>query len=518
MPTPISGMPAHSNSPFCAFASPLVALPATYYGQAHNPPAQLHTGDTLVVHSGTYRIGWYPSHPIPGSEACNLGNASNCDMQAPPDNVVISGDTTTWPVIELVGGAYSGFSIQNTNNVTIEYFEITDLMPCKISFWDPLYSCPAPGTGNWGQNGIVGTDASDVTLSHLNVHDLGNEGIRIGRIHNLTMVDFAVDGNPEAGIDMDCSNGGQQPCSNSGTLHFENFRIVDNGCVRDLDGWIIECADQDDGGYGDGFGTWHTSGIYEFVNGYVYHNGSDGLDCLYCDQVGASVTFQNITAAANAGNQLKAAGTVSIFDSVIIGNCAQFWSTSPPNNQGSGPPNFQGMYGFDLSAVCRASGDALSIAVEPGLIDRIYNTTITTQSSCAIVTATEHNGDSIGSVMDIGNTIVEGAFNVDWHQYATGGGTQTVCGQYDFTPAGQSILNQPFYVWTQNIMWGVKNNQCPTGSLCVDPQLTNDSPVALDWTLLPSSPALGTGDPNLCAAAGVTECNIGGRGDLQGER
>lgn len=501
------GQPPHSDSPLCAWASPMVALPATYYGQPHNPPARIHSHDTLVVESGTYPIGWNPVFPIPGSEACNAGNIPNCVMQAPPDDVEIVGDTSSWPVLELIAGAYSGFNIGNTNNVEIAYFEITDLQACKIAFFDPAYSCPA-NSGEWGANGIVGTDASNVWMHHLNIHDLANEGVRIGRINGLMFTDFQVIGNAEAGIDMDCSNGGQVPCSNSGTLLFENGEIAWNGCVRDLDGFVIECEDQDHGGYGDGFGTWHTGGNFVFDNVYFHHNLSDGGDCLYVDQPDSSCTFDHVTSYANAGNQLKAAGTVTIENSIIDSNCAEPWSLSPPNNQNSGVPVFEGMYGVDLAGVCRATGAGISLSIQPFHTINIWNNTATTQSSCIITTVTQHSGDSEGAVVNYANNILEGDFNIDWQNFATGGGAQLVCGQFDYTPTGQAP-NDPTNNWSHNIVWGVKGNQCPGDSLCLDPMLTGDSPVDFNPVLLPGSPAFNHGDQSVCSLLQLAQCNIG---------
>lgn len=485
----------------------MIALPAPYYGQPHNPPPNIHSGDTLVVESATYQIGYNPVFPIPGSGACNAGNIPNCVMQAPPDNVEIVGDTSSWPVLELISGAYSGFNIGNTNNVEIAYFEITDLQSCKIAFFDPAYSCPRD-TGEWGANGVVGTDASNVWLHHLNIHDLANEGVRIGRINNLTFTDFQVIGNAEAGIDMDCSNGGTQPCSNPGTNDFERFEIAWNGCVRDLDGFVIECEDQDHGGYGDGFGTWHTAGTWIFKDGSSHHNLSDGLDCLYCDQ-NATVTFDNVLAYANAGNQIKAAGSeITIERSIIDSNCAEPWALLPPNNQSSGPPVFEGMYGVDLAGVCRATGAATSLAIQPFAVVNIFNNTMTTQSSCIITTVTEHSGDSTGAIVNYTNNILEGDFNTDWQTFATGGGAQLVCGQFDYTPTGQQP-NNPTNRWSHNIVWGVKGNQCPGDSLCLDPMLTGNSPVDFNPVLLPGSPAFNHGDQAVCSLLQLAQCNIG---------
>ncbi|MEO7148911.1 MAG: choice-of-anchor Q domain-containing protein, partial [Rhodanobacteraceae bacterium] len=44
--------------------------------------------------------------------------------------------------------------------------------------------------------------------------------------------------------------------------------------------------------------------------------------------------------------------------------------------------------------------------------------------------------------------------------------------------------------YTNNIIWKVKGNICPTGSLCRDPMLTNETTTAFNPTPLLGSPAI----------------------------
>ncbi|MCX6356804.1 MAG: hypothetical protein NT045_02840, partial [Candidatus Aureabacteria bacterium] len=78
-------------------------------------------------------------------------------------------------------------------------------------------------------------------------------------------------------------------------------------------------------------------------------NTSDGLDLLY-HTLGGSVTLTRVRAEANAGNQIKVAGTATITNCVLVGNCAFFDGQS---------------FTFNVDN-CRAMGNTLELSYTGG--------------------------------------------------------------------------------------------------------------------------------------------------------
>jgi hypothetical protein len=52
-----------------------------------------------------------------------------------------------------------------------------------------------------------------------------------------------------------------------------------------------------------------------------------------------------------------------------------------------------------------------------------------------------------------------------------------------------------------NVIWNVRNNFCPNGNICKDPQLTNETLAGFNANPLTSSPALGNGNRSLYSVA-----------------
>lgn len=525
-PSPVSGKPGVPRADkACAWVSPMIALPATYYGQAHNPPARIAAGDTLIVAPADYTIGWRTTNPIPGAEACNSGDPDSCFMQAPPDGVHILGKSTT-KLARFFGiaGVWTGLNLNGTNNVEVANLEITQKDRCKKGSQIAGFACAPVGQGNWMQNGIVMVGADHAYIHNVNVHDLANEGIKGGRNDFFTLMGITVAYNAEAGIDWDCTNGDHsQACDNTGILTLENSTVEGNGGIRTAQGLVY--FDQDHGGYGDGFGTWHTGGHWRIINNRFIRNGSDNIDCLYCDGTNgtghpstepAVVDIIGNYSEGAAGNQIKSAGEVlNIFRNVAIGDCGpDTWALSPKNNATTG--SFVGKYHMDLDATCRAAGTVFSIAVDHAAQIKVYNNTAYCQAGGCFSDTTENGTDSSGAVEDFRNNIWFGQA-VDWQQFATGGGVNAVPGTFHY-----NTVPVPAETHKQDIYYAVKGNQCPTGALCVNPKLTGPSVVKADARPLPGSPAINAGDIDACTSAGMTisqasatlpkpHCNIGAK-------
>src|SRR3990167_4927719 len=111
-------------------------------------------------------------------------------------------------------------------------------------------------------------------------------------------------------------------------MTFTKTNIQFNGCGETYpDKKPYNCYSQDQGGYGDGFGTHQTGGNWIFNNVDFSHNVSDGLDLLYHNGNG-TITIKRSRFEGNAGNQVKTSPETLIEKSVIIGNCAYFHDKS----------------------------------------------------------------------------------------------------------------------------------------------------------------------------------------------
>ena len=296
-------------------------------------------------------------------------------------------------------------------------------------------------------------------LHDLNIHGMANEGVRAGRLTDWTMDRVRIYANGFGGWDNDIRNGNPTAdTSNHGTIAFNDSEIGYNGCGEYYpNGQIYGCWGQNEGGYGDGLGAGPTGGIWLFENVYVHHNTQDGLDLLYADGTGA-IIMDRVHSEGNAGNQLKLAGTATIQNSIVVGNCAYYFNA--------------GSIGDDMqeSDSCRAGGDA--IAMLPGndagpngtnpnhvVTLTVQNNTITGQGNGLIMLS---RGNSQSTANFVSNVLV-GTGN--W-QLGESGYPELAGGIYYYVTDGHS---PPTMNYVENMFWNVKNNQCPSSSLCMIP-------------------------------------------------
>lgn len=381
--------PGHGNAQACAWKHPFVALPP-----AGKP--RIAGGDTLIIGPGHYMMGF----GAPGSGNCNSAAAYSCTMGSIPSGLSAQHPTrilgrgfdsgcTQAPELWGTQRAYSVLSLTGSSNVEVGCLNLTDHSACIENHCGMAGACHGEVDrcerdtypyGTWAENGLVASDSHDVYLHDLDIHGLANDGVRAGRLTDWKVDRVRIVGNGFAGWDGDISNGDKSAdTSNHGTLLFRHGEIGFNGCgERYPDRQIYGCWGQEEGGYGDGLGTGRTSGNWVFEDMYVHHNTQDGLDLLYADGTG-SVTMRRVRAGGNAGNQLKVAGTALIENANVDGDCAYF---SDPHHTGAG--NMQ------ASDACRASGDAIAVALIDGQTTQIRNSTITGQGGCLITGA--HGG------------------------------------------------------------------------------------------------------------------------------
>ncbi|HZP67081.1 MAG TPA: hypothetical protein VFB32_12305 [Rudaea sp.] len=497
---PDGGTPAQCNglsdAPYtgdanCAWHHPFDALPPQGDGGA--PPIGLAGGDTLIIGLGSYDMG----ADAPGANAypaCNANWPWDCFIAAVPSGtpdqptrILGQGWDSGCPAApELWGSEHASrvLSLDGSSNVVVSCLEITDHSACIESHLGgsgPL-ACnrSTPPYGPWASIGLYARDSSNVHLENLDIHGMANSGVLAGRLHDWSLNHVRIVANGWAGWDGDL--GEAAGSSNSGQMLFENLEIGWNGCSENYpDTAIVGCWGQQEGGYGDGLGTNVTSGDWRFVNAYFHHNTQDGLDLLYADTT-ATISVEQSHAEGNAGNQMKLAGSPTVENSLIVGDCSYFAGVdfmSGTNAAG----------GSGTGDICRAMGNALVLSVQPGLHARVQDDTILGEGDCLILAI---NGDQTSSVAIEHNALIG----------------EPAWGKADQNPQPQSCL---FYwdsgpstwpvTYTGNLTYRVKDDFCPpgTGNICdVDPQSMSET---LFFTASPLAGDAGNGSAK--AAAGV---------------
>ena len=468
-----------SAAPNCAWASPAVALPMGdgQYGYAI-PAALIKSGDTLVIESGSYMIG-YSSTPVAGTQgqACNQDNTYECEITNIPSGIdathptVITGDCSSPP--ELWGTQRNGsiFYLSGQHDVEIDCLELTDHSNCITYYPDAAYACNRSTYpyGTWADTGIHADHVTNLTLQHLNIHGFADQGINAGALSGNTVLnDVTIRGNGWAGYNGDLG-GNNASSSDSGTITIENSTVSWNGCTENYPSTtIFNCWGQQEGGYGDGLGESQTGGNWRIINSSFIGNTQDGLDLLYADGTG-SVFVNQVTSMWNAGNQIKISGNSTVENSVVVGDCSYL----------------QGWGAMSDADLCRASGAALSLSVTATnqTINVLYST-VAGNGDCLINGGTHggFNSPDKTDVYNYQNNIFLGAY-----YYRAG---RNACLDW-YTDASTN----PFTVnYDNNIVWAVKDNICPAGSICKDPLLTNEDETAFNATPLVSSPAVGNAD------------------------
>lgn len=383
----------------CAWAHPFIALPPSL--DWHKVAPRLKGGDTLIIHAGSYMMGY----GAPETDICTPDVAYSCGMQSPPSGP--SPDQPTrilgegWdqgckapPELWGTQSVYAVLQLRGSSNVEVACLELTDHSSCikDHCHWEgrckgEVDACEHETYpfGTWAQNGLVAEDASYVSLADLDIHGVGNEGVRAGRLADWDVRRTRIWANGFAGWDADLGD----TDTTRGILRFRQVEIAWSGCgERYPSGEIFGCWGQEEGGYGDGFGTGTIGGEWIFEDSHVHDNMQDGLDFLHMGD-GGKVTMRRVRAEGNLGNQLKASGEALIEDSKVDGNCA----------------THRGLGNLRDDDLCRANGDSISIRLVGDKHAEVRNNEISGQGGCLIVGA---GGDG-SSVLNIsGNTLVGG--------------------------------------------------------------------------------------------------------------
>ncbi len=449
--------PGSGTAQNCAWKHPYYALPS---GAA----ARIAGGDTLMIGSGEYMIG-YGAPGAAGSctsadrTACNLGRIPSGTTSA---KTRILGNSAAPPKLWGAEHTWSILSLDGSSNVEVGHLEITDKSNCVSAHSVASAACnrTAAPYGNWASVGLTASDSANVWLHDVDIHGLGLQGMNAGRLSNWTMERVKINHNGWAGWD---ANVGANS-SNSGAIVMRDIEIAWNGCGQDWQtGEAVNCWGQRSGGYGDGLGTITTGGQWLIEDAFVHHNTSDGLDLLYMDgAAGTTVTIRRAYAIANGGNQIKTRGNTTIENSVMVGSCAYF----------------AGKFYMQAGDQCRASGNALSLSVGSNNTVNIRHNTITGQGDGLIMTT---EGDA-SSTITIQNNALLGM--PDYLAVVAGNTSELAVAHFAYNSAAT-------VTFAGNLVWNVKNNACPSGSICgQNPNLTNMTLANFDAMPLAGSPVV----------------------------
>jgi hypothetical protein len=427
--------PAAGRDQDCAWRHPFIALPP---GGA----PRIRGGDALFIRPGDYRMGYGAD-----DARCSTDFPWDCYMAALPSGPSIDQPTRLSGVDafgvcrdkpELWGAERAArvLNLEGSSNIVVECLTITDRAACVEGHCHggdcrEVARCPRERYpfGDWAGTGVYAADSANVQIIDVDVHGLANRGFHAGRLRDWRLTRVRIIGNGWAGWDGDLGSGGS---SNAGTLHFRQVEIAWNGCVE---GWPdrrpFGCWAQSTGGYGDGLGTAATAGHWILEDSEIHHNTSDGLDLLYIESPGR-LTARRLRAHANAGNQVKASGATVIEDSEIDGTCAAF----------------RGVGNMAESDLCRALGGAVAVQLHPGIRAELAGNRIRGNGDCLVVAG----GGDASSHLKLRSNHLSG--RTMWNNHH-----RRSCGFY-------AHETDAAVAFDGNTFLGVRNRQCPRGSVC----------------------------------------------------
>lgn len=398
------------STPDCALNHPNWVFPP----RGESTARLAANGDTVVISSGSYRIGCQNASNcrdslvnLTSSSYCSAGGSYDCFMSnggtseydgTIANNVTVVGCTTagcgctaapngvvtcstTRPELWGAGRIRQVLNVQYTTGVTLKDLDITDHDDCAYN--NSLYSCSAGSKENelTTFNGIRLIGASNLTILNTRIHGVYAVGLfgHVGGGVVLNGVDSSY--NALSGWDLDdCYSAGN--CGSSGTNTISNSNFSWNGCVEDNPGYgTIKsqgCYSQTQGGYGDGFGSGNTGGNWVFTDTAFNHNTSDGLDLLYHNRGGYSggtVSLKRVHIEGNTGDAMKTSNALTVEDSIIIANCGFFYGKSFTQTANAS---------FDY---CRSNtGSAIKLEFHDNVVPKIYNNTIASNGDVTIIT------------------------------------------------------------------------------------------------------------------------------------
>ena len=424
---------------------PGLRLEEPQHRPARSGSARIAGGDTLLIGSGTYKIGnGAPGRHAAAAATCHRPQRDHHRADPHPRQGPGAArrhrrrhPCSTWKAAPTSKSATWRSPTGATASTTTP---------------TPAATCAAGGP--WARGGIYASASRNVWLHDLNIHGLAARGIQAGGLTDWTVERVKILRNGTAGWTGDIGTGS----SNSGKITLRNIEIGWNGCgERVATGEAWACWGQQTGGYGDGLGTAATGGQWLIEDAFIHHNTSDGLDLLYMDGADtSSVTVRRLYSVANAGNQVKVSGNSLIENSVIVGYCTFY----------------KGKYFMVAGDYCRAYGATLLLNLSGNDTAIVRHNTLAGEGDDQI---TYNNGNSTDKIY-IQNNVAVG------FPYYRHPDLPTAV-QRGSRHGGQELLGQP----------GLERQArtCPSGNTCSqDPKLANMTLSGFDAEPLAGSPAI----------------------------
>jgi cysteine-rich repeat protein len=459
---------AYTSGTACAVNHPNWVFPP----RGESTTRQASAGDTVVIGSGSYKIGCQNETNCKDANVnltdgayCALSYSYDCYMGIVPNNTTVIGCSSSGcsinadrPELWGAGRISQILNLTNSSGVTLEDLLITDHAAC--GYGHRTLDCGTADAAELSAStGVRVTGSSSTTLNNLRISGLRSYGVYGGSVNTITFKDTEISYNAYGGWDTDsCSGAGT--CGVTGTITFENTDIIYNGCIMKSTYGEIEnrgCYSQDQTGYGDGIGCGNTAGNWVIYDSSFSHNISDGLDLLYMNNgtySGGTVNIKRSLFEGNVGNQVKIPNASYIEDSIIIGNCGFFYGKDITCDFATCAANFNN---------CRAFGTPVVISYKSGdsTVPKIYNSTILSNGDIGL----QAGGTcTTGTDFLVSNNILRGGWEF--------GQSDTSSIYYESSP---STCN-PDFIESYNICYGWKEGASAcngTGSTdTVDPGFT----------------------------------------------
>jgi cysteine-rich repeat protein len=379
-------------------------------------------GDTVIIKPGSYRMGYSSTETF----GCNSSFTYDCASRKIPSGTsgnhtkIIGCSSTgcaggTKPELWASGRPWHVLQMENRSYIDIQDLDITDHATCGEGHFT-LGCGSADANELSGKDGIRWTNGSNITLTDTDVHGFYRSGIR-GTCADCSFLGTTrVMWNSFAGFDMDtCNNDGTcglssgESFTSRGNSPDELVQIDFNGCVENgsnpFNGVSGSCYNNNNGGFGDGFGGSTTSGTWDISYTSMSHNTSDGLDLKYCTNSGCDIDVYDSIFAGNAANQIKTARDSFFYRNLIEGNCDYLDGKSLKSS---------GM------TLCTNAGDAWNVNIVSGSGDshKFYSNTVVDMSGNVFVSVVPR-GDCSNKTVDIRDSIIDSDGRSAW----LGGGT-----------------------------------------------------------------------------------------------
>jgi len=373
-------------------------------------------------------------------------------------------------------GVYAVINLTGASNVDIECVDVTDFSNCSTSGAAVSCSKNTP-LSDYAQEGLlISNTTTNITVKNARLHGLTDSGIRGPNGPNVTFSHIDILGNASAGWNADDGTLG------IGSALMQNFTIMWNGCAEEFP--IVDavpyygCSDDDNGGYGDGFGTGTYTSVVpwnvHFDQGVVAYNTQDGLDALHLVGAGSSMAISRVLAYGNMGSQLKNGGSNgTIENSVVVDNCNALRQAIPGTPAG---------YNSGLSDFCRAGDSAILLGLQDGANAIFDNNTIYSASAIGLFVFCQPGASCTNQdLLDYRNNIFVGFPNNSTNGYSLGGDGQLPSVIYldPVTLATNPFVNTGSY-FANNVTYNQRPDwTCPnvgeSNAICGDPMLVDEN-------------------------------------------